>query len=164
MYEKKKQMIIIKHLEEKSQIITGITKKKIEIILEKNLKFIIILIKNYIENGIEQKEKTDIEFRIKHIVNSRINSAIKTFNSLKTDKTIEYLGCSIGDYIVYLESKFDENMSWNNYGEYWQIDHIKPIASFNLNNEDELYLCFHHTNTQPLEKTENRFKSDKYTP
>ena len=51
-------------------------------------------------------------------------------------------------------------MNWDNQGTYWQIDHIKPIASFDLSNEEELYKVFHYTNTQPLEATENRLKSD----
>jgi hypothetical protein len=90
----------------------------------------------------------------------RIHSALKTYQLLKTDKTIEYLGCSIGEYCVYLESKFDKNMNWGNQGGYWEIDHIKPISSFNLDNEEDLYKVFHYTKTQPLEKKENRLKSN----
>jgi len=107
------------------------------------------------------KYQEDIGFRIKHIVAARISAALKTYQVLKNDRTIEYLGCSIGDYMNYLESMFDENMTWENQGEYWEIDHIRPIASFDLNNEDELYSCFHYTNTQPMEALENRLKSDK---
>jgi hypothetical protein len=34
----------------------------------------------------------------------------------KSESTIEYLGCSIKEYIVYLENMFLQNMSWENYG------------------------------------------------
>ena len=106
------------------------------------------------------KYATDLGFKLKHIVAGRIHSALKTYQLLKKDKTIEYLGCSIGEYCIYLESKFDIGMNWENQGEYWEIDHIKPISSFNLDNEEDLYKVFHYTNTQPLEKKENRLKSN----
>jgi hypothetical protein len=66
------------------------------------------------------------------------------------------------EYTLYLEEQFDENMNWGNYGEYWEIDHIKPIDSFDLNLEEELYLAFNFKNTQPLSKIENRIKSNIY--
>ena len=100
-------------------------------------------------------------FRIKKIVSVRIHAALKTYQTIKEDKTIEYLGCSIGDYCNYLEQQFTKEMNWGNYGEYWEIDHILPIASFDLNNTEEMYKCFHYNNTQPLSRKENREKSDK---
>ncbi len=106
------------------------------------------------------KYSTDITFRTKHIVSARIHEALKVYRLLKTNRTIEYLGCSIGEYCDYLEEKFDGKMTWENQGSYWHIDHIKPIASYDLNNEDELIACFHYTNTQPLEALENILKSD----
>ena len=109
----------------------------------------------------KNKYHTDIGFRIKHVTSSRISEALKLYNTLKNDRTIEYLGCSIKDYTLYLEQQFDDNMTWDNYGSYWEIDHIKPIASFDLNIEENLYNCFYYLNTQPLEKTQNREKSDK---
>lgn len=58
---------------------------------------------------------------------------------------------------IHLQSKFNENMNWNNYGSYWEVDHIKPsslCASFkeiwNLNN------------LQPLECYKNRSKGNRY--
>jgi|FLOH01.1.fsa_nt_gi hypothetical protein len=110
-----------------------------------------------------ERYATNLPFRIKKLVAARIHEALKTYQILKNDRTIEYLGCSIGDYCNYLELKFDDKMNWDNQGNYWHIDHIKPIASFDLNNEEELYKCFHYTNTQPMEAFENRLKSDKYS-
>ena len=110
----------------------------------------------------KNKYAIDIPYRIKHLTSSRINSALSTYQALKKDRTIEYLGCTISEYCDYLESKFDFNMTWENQGTYWQIDHIRPIASFDLTDEEQLYQCFHYTNTQPMEKTENRLKSDTY--
>jgi hypothetical protein len=108
------------------------------------------------------KYYSDIEFRLKHITAARISSALSTYQTLKQNRTIEYLGCTIEEYTQYLEQKFTPDMTWENYGEYWEIDHIKPIASFNLSQEDQLYECFHYTNTQPLLKVDNREKSNKY--
>jgi hypothetical protein len=104
---------------------------------------------------------TDTPFRIKKVTSARISEALKTYQTLKRDRTIEYLGCNMEDYVQYLEQKFTPKMDWDNYGEYWEIDHIFPIDSFDLNIEENLYKCFHYKNTQPLEKTKNREKSNK---
>jgi hypothetical protein len=105
---------------------------------------------------------TDFPFRIKKVTSARISEALKTYNILKRDRTIEYLGCNMEEYTQYLESRFTPEMDWSNYGEYWEIDHIKPIDAFDLNVEENLYKCFNYINTQPLEKTKNREKSNKY--
>lgn len=51
-------------------------------------------------------------------------------------------------------------MSWNNYGIYWHIDHIIPLAS--AKNIEELYKLNHYTNLQPLEAKENMRKGSRY--
>ena len=109
----------------------------------------------------KMKYSTDFDFRLKHIVASRIWHALKSYENLKNNRTIEYLGCPIGEYFSYLEQQFDENMNWENYGEYWEIDHIKPIDSFDFAVEENIYLCFHYSNTRPLNKIENKIKSNK---
>jgi hypothetical protein len=110
----------------------------------------------------KNRYNTDPAFRIKKITSARIFEALKTYQTLKRDRTIEYLGCSIEEYTQYLESKFTPDMTWENQGVYWEIDHIKPIDAFDLNDENQLYEAFHYTNTQPLHWKENREKSNKF--
>jgi hypothetical protein len=110
----------------------------------------------------KNKYHTDPSFRIKHVTSARIFEALKTYQTLKRDRTIEYLGCTMEEYTQYLEYSFTSEMSWDNYGTYWEIDHIQPVDSFDLNIEENLYKCFHYLNTQPLEKDKNREKSNKY--
>jgi len=105
---------------------------------------------------------TDPAYRIKKVTGARIHEALKTYQTLKRNRTIEYLGCTMEEYTQYLENKFTPDMSWDNYGEYWEIDHIKPIDAFDLNHEEQLYEVFNYTNTQPLKKEENREKSNRY--
>jgi len=55
-------------------------------------------------------------------------------------------------------------MNWNNYGSYWHVDHIKPVALFNFNAPDdkEFKECWSLENLRPLEKIENIKKGKKY--
>ena len=50
-------------------------------------------------------------------------------------------------------------MNWNNHGEYWHYDHVKPCKSFDLSKEIEIEICFNWKNIRPLNKTENIKKS-----
>ena len=76
----------------------------------------------------------------------------------------ELLGCT-KDFLLkwfeFLFSKIDNMMSLNNHGEYWEIDHVKPVSTFDLNDEEQVKLCFNWKNLAPLEKSLNRKKSNK---
>jgi hypothetical protein len=52
-------------------------------------------------------------------------------------------------------------MSWENYGK-WHIDHIRPLTSFNLSDENQQLKAGHYTNLQPLWASENVRKGAKY--
>ena len=118
--------------------------------------------KEWYRNWERERLKNDLGFRLKKVVAARINDALRVYNKVKLDRTIEYLGCNMEYYTQYLESKFTPIMTWENYGTEWEIDHIKPICKFDLLNEEEMYECFHYSNTQPLNKVENREKSGRY--
>lgn len=99
---------------------------------------------------------------IKKYLEERPDVRIKRNLRKKLGRNKELLGCSYSEFLKYLESKFKEGMSWNNYGK-WHIDHIIPISIFNLTKKDQQEICFHYTNLQPLWAKENYAKRNKIT-
>jgi hypothetical protein len=74
--------------------------------------------------------------------------------------SLELVGLTSEDLKKYIESKFKEGMSWDNYGLYgWHLDHIIPLSS--AKNEEELKKLCHYTNLQPLWAFDNLSKCDK---
>lgn len=103
--------------------------------------------------------KTDPEFRITRNLRNRLYYVLENKMWKKNCSFDKYIGLdNYNDLVLYLESKFQEGMSWDNYGE-WEIDHIIPLSS--AKSKEELYKLSHYTNLQPLWKKENRIKRDK---
>lgn len=75
-------------------------------------------------------------------------------------RTKELLGISLQGFKNYLEKKFVEGMSWDNYGK-WHADHTLPLSSFDLSKEEELRKAFHYTNIQPMWARQNLQKYAK---
>jgi hypothetical protein len=75
----------------------------------------------------------------------------------------ELLDCTDVELFWRFECLFKEGMHEGNYGTKWEIDHIRPICSFDLTKEEDLRKCFHYTNLQPLWKEENWIKGTTYT-
>jgi hypothetical protein len=97
------------------------------------------------------RRKNDINFRLQGSLRSRVISALK--GNFKGDKTFKLIGCNIEEFRKRIEIQFKPEMSWSNWGEVWEIDHIKPCTAFDLTKEEEQRLCFHFSNQQPLFKT-----------
>ena len=108
-----------------------------------------------------EKYNEDIIERIRKRCRQRVRDLI---HKKKDGLHQELLGCSYQWLIKWLEYNFVNGFSWENYGEEWQIDHIRPCASFDLENEEEQKKCFHWTNLAPLSVSENARKKDKIIP
>ena len=64
--------------------------------------------------------------------------------------------------INYIESQFDDEMSWSAYlSGGIHIDHIIPCSHFDLTKEEEQRKCFHYSNLQPLWAFDNISKGNK---
>lgn len=98
---------------------------------------------------------------IRKNVSNRISKAVKNHKSLKSDKTMKLTGCSLNELINWLEYQFDSHMNWENYGTYWHIDHVSPVASFKLSDKQSQQRCFYWENLQPLKASSNIKKSSK---
>jgi hypothetical protein len=114
-----------------------------------------------IPNIKKNRRETDVRFRVYDNCRMRIKHAVKA----KSSTTKALIGCTADKYILYLEERFEEGMTWENYGDLdtgWQIDHIKPCCKFDLLDPGEQRACFHFTNTQPLWAKENMSKGGRY--
>jgi hypothetical protein len=97
----------------------------------------------------------NLRSRIIHILQGREKSA----------PTLALLGCQTREELKqYVESKWLTGMSWDNYGKRngWNLDHIRPCASFDLSDAKQQHQCFHYTNLQPLWWEDNMKKSSVY--
>jgi hypothetical protein len=67
-------------------------------------------------------------------------------------------------FLAHIEARFQPGMTWQNYGHgvgLWEIDHIKPISSFNLEQiavDDIAATVFALSNLQPLWTPDNMRK------
>ena len=112
--------------------------------------------------SVRQKQRCleDPSYKIAKNLRTRLRNAIK--NNQKVGSAIDDLGCTVKELKKHLESKWQEGMSWDNYGYYgWHIDHIKPLVSFDLTNEREFKIANYYTNLQPLWAQENFTKGAK---
>lgn len=115
-----------------------------------------------IREELRQRRLTDCNLRCLEALRARIACVVRAKNGLKAKKTIELLGCSIPNFRMYLESRFEPGMCWENYGvNGWHVDHIMPCAIFNLSNPDHQKRCFHFSNLQPMWAVDNRRKGAK---
>lgn len=111
------------------------------------------------KENLKRKEKynKDINYRLRQIFRTRINKIIK-FGRGK--KSLVLLGCTLEEFRLYIENKFQDGMSWDNYGyRGWHLDHIIPLSI--VINEEELHKLFHYTNLQPMWAIDNIKKSNK---
>lgn len=106
-----------------------------------------------------RRRRESVEFRILEGLRGRVLSALN--GKAKSAKTLDMLGCSIADFKIYIESRFEPGMTWENRGkgnDKWQLDHIIPCALFDLNKPEHQKRCFHFSNLQPMWGLENRVK------
>lgn len=113
---------------------------------------------------------TDPLYKIKIAYARRLNKYLRRGKCDKSKNApyfLDRLGCTFEEFKIYLESKFEDWMSWENYGKYngevrygWDIDHIIPLST--ALSEDDIYSLSHYSNLQPLcSKTNRDIKKNK---
>ena len=106
------------------------------------------------------RRKKDLNYRLAGNLRKRLGRAIRTL--AKKGSAVKDLGCSIEELKCYLESRFQPGMTWENWSMTgWHIDHVKPLASFDLTDEVQFKEACHYTNLQPLWACDNFAKNRK---
>ncbi len=103
----------------------------------------------------ENDELFAIKVRLRNLVrNSFRRTGYKKF-SIRTE---DIVGMNYDEFKKYIESKFQDGMTWENRGE-WHIDHIIPLSS--AKSREDLLRLSHYTNLQPLWAADNLRKQNK---
>lgn len=63
-----------------------------------------------------------------------------------SEKYAPYFGLDHQTIRHWFELQFTEGLNWENFGSAWQFDHIIPVAYFNFEIEEDLYLCWNYIN------------------
>jgi hypothetical protein len=109
------------------------------------------------------KDKRDDVYWVKSKLKSGIHRIYRKIKGKKELRTIELLGCTVAQAKTHIEKQFKKGMTWANHGTAWEIDHIIPLAAFDLTRKDQQLLANHFTNLRPEWKALNRLKSDNIT-
>lgn len=107
-----------------------------------------------------ERKINDPAFLVRSRIRNRFNIALKRQGTKKINKTMEYVGCSKEELKKHIEAQFVDGMTWDNKGK-WHIDHIKPLSSFDLSDEKQVFEAMNFCNLQPLWAEDNIKKSNK---
>lgn len=116
------------------------------------------------------RRKTNPIYNLSCFYRSMLNNAFRQKGYVKNEKCLTILGCTFEEFKLYIESKFEDWMTWENKGnpkdgvleinKTWDIDHIIPLSS--AKTENDITNLNHYTNLQPLCSYTNRnIKKDK---
>lgn len=114
---------------------------------------------------IKKREQGDLQFKIANRLRNIVVCRIRNKSETKRKSSLQLIGCSVEQFLKHIESQWQPGMSWDNYGQRndcWQLDHIRPVASFDLTKADDVEACFNYKNYQPLWAVDNRKKRDKW--
>jgi len=110
------------------------------------------------------KRKADPKLRLRRSISSCVGNVLRRFEKVKSGPTFEKLPFTKEQLWEHLEKQFDENMTWDNYGSYWHLDHIIPQAALPYDSMEHpnFKKCWDLKNLQPLEASKNSGKCSVY--
>ena len=109
-----------------------------------------------------ERWQNDPMFRIKSNDRRKVRKLL--VGQQKAGSAVRDIGCTGEEFRAYIASLFTDEMSWDNYGSYWHLDHIYPLNAANLKDRTEFLAVSNYRNRQPMEAGANIAKQDKVTP
>ena len=167
-YENKKEEISARahsRYEENKQEISEKSKQY----YEDNKPEILIKVKGYRKTHKAQRNAherdrlaNDPQYKITVNIRKRLNKLAK--RGFKAGNSTDW-GCTKQELQNWIEATCWPGMTWDNYGgrkyDNWVLDHIIPLASFDLTDREQFLIANHYTNLQALWADDNAFKRDR---
>ena len=98
---------------------------------------------------IKRRYAEDPQFALAYKVRARVYQAIRKGGASKTGRTEDLVGCSFDFLRQHIERQFKGSMSWDNPGSF-HIDHIVPLAAFDLSDPMQLKVACNWQNLRPI--------------
>ena len=98
----------------------------------------------------KNKRKVDFNFKIAHNIRVRTRQAFKSQYVEKINKTFDLIGCSQSFLLKWILWQLHGNMTEENYGSVWTIDHCYPLSKTNLSNERYMFESSRWNNLRPM--------------
>ncbi len=107
----------------------------------------------------KRKRKTNPNYRLSENLRKRLWDALQ--GHVKRGSAIALLGCTVDFARRHIEAQWTSGMSWDSYG-LWEVDHIRELDSFDLQDPVQLAVACHYTNLRPLWAPDNASRGGRY--
>jgi len=110
----------------------------------------------------DRKAMEDPMHRLSNNLRGNMYHALRAMKGFRKWEAL--VGYTIGELASHLESHFSGDMSWENYGSHWQVDHVIPKSWFKYDDTDDPQFkeCWALKNLQPKLKIENILKGNRF--
>jgi len=116
----------------------------------------------YSNSYINTRRRYDPEYKLLGNMRVRLYDALK--GKSKSQSTLQLICIDFETFTKWIQFQFEDGMTMQNYGSAWHLDHVLPISSFNLLDEQELHKAMNWMNIRPLSPLKNIKKSNKIDP
>lgn len=99
--------------------------------------------------------------KAKSNMRKRFRDELKHYRQTQRDGMSAMIGCTWTFFDQWIASQFKRGMKWENYGRVWHIDHIEPLAHFDVTDQNDMKRAWHYSNLRPLKAAENIKKGAK---
>jgi hypothetical protein len=114
---------------------------------------------------VARRMQEDVQFKLARQLRSRMNAAVR--GGYRAGSAVDDLGMPIAEFRKHLESLWEPEMTWANYGKgpgKWCIDHIYPLARADLTKRLEFLAVANWRNQVPRWHVDNSAKLATITP
>lgn len=106
----------------------------------------------------KRRMNSDPGYKAARSIRGVLNRTLRLLKKGKTESTERTLGYSISEFKEHVERNMTSDMTWENHGEVWHLDHVIPVADFIKAGIDDPKIVNALSNLMPIDAEENLSK------
>ena len=104
---------------------------------------------DYRKNNGHAFKRSNAQSYLNHVINGQLLAK-------RGSVAYKMFGATREELRSHIENQFEDGWNWENRGDVWEIDHIRPYSSFDLTDDKQYRECCNYKNIRPLSVKENR--------